>query len=101
MISTLLQIDEKTLDKICREYRVKKLSIFGSVVSGEARPDSDVDVLVEYDSEFSPTFFAMTDLSEALRPIFGGREVDLVIPEELHWLIRDDVLKSARVIYER
>jgi predicted nucleotidyltransferase len=101
MVTNLVNIDRSQLDQICRQYHVRRLSVFGSVVRGEATPKSDIDMLVDYEPGYTPTFFLMTDLAEALRPLFGGRDVDLVLPESLHWFIRDDVLSSSQVVYER
>jgi hypothetical protein len=93
-------IDAVKLDSICRAHRVRHLAIFGSMLRGESRPDSDVDLLVEYDRGFTPTFFGLVKLSEDLRPLFGGRQVDLALPADLHWFIRNQVIHSARTIYE-
>ena len=42
------QVDESKLEEVCRRYRVRELSFFGSAVRGEMRPDSDIDMLVEF-----------------------------------------------------
>ena len=94
-------IDIAKLDSICRAYRVRYLALFGSFLRGESQQDSDVDLLVEYDRGFTPTFFGLVELSEALRPLFGGRQIDLALPTDLHWFIRDQIIDSARTIYER
>jgi len=85
---------------VCRAYHVRRLSLFGSAARGELRPDSDIDLLVEYETGFTPSLFKLADLSEKLRPVFGGREIDLVLPTEIHWFIRSKVLESARTVYE-
>ena len=95
-----LQSNPSTLADICRTFGVRRLSVFGSAARGELRPESDVDLLVEYKAGITPSFFKLVDLSEQLRPIFGGRNIDLVLPSELHWFIRDQVLDSARSVYE-
>ena len=71
------------------------------VASGEARADSDIDLIVEYEDGYVPTYFKIVELGDALSPLFGGRRVDLVSPRTLHWFIRDNVLASAQSIYER
>lgn len=98
--SIITDVDQKALAKVCHDYRVQKLSVFGSVARRQARPDSDVDLLVVYEHGFTPTLFDLGSLAEALRPFFAGRDVDLVLPEDLHWFIKNQVLQSDQVIYE-
>jgi predicted nucleotidyltransferase len=86
---------------ICRTHHVRRLAVFGSFARQEPRPDSDVDLLVEFENGFAPSFFSLGALSEALRSVFEGREIDLVLPGDLHWFIRDQILASARTLYER
>lgn len=101
MPTTTETLNLAALSSICRTHHVRCLAIFGSFAREELRPNSDVDLLVEYEVEFTPTFFQLSELSEALRPIFGGRDIDLILPTELHWFIRDQVIHSAKTIYER
>jgi uncharacterized protein len=94
-------LDSSALDGICRAYRVQRLRVFGSVARGEPTPDSDADLLVDFENGYTPSLFRLVELSERLRPVFGGRKVDLAVPADLHWFIRDQVLASARTVYER
>ncbi|HEX4055269.1 MAG TPA: nucleotidyltransferase domain-containing protein [Tepidisphaeraceae bacterium] len=91
----------RILDEVCREYRVRRLAVFGSVAREQAHLDSDLDLLVEYEANYTPTYLDMAALADALRPILGNREIDLVLPDSLHWFIRDEVLGSAQTVYER
>jgi predicted nucleotidyltransferase len=92
------QVDEASLADLCRRYRVRELSFFGSAARGEMRPDSDIDMLVEFlpDAEIDLVDFAglMLDLSHLL-----GRKVDLVSKNGLKPLIRVAVLEEARPLY--
>lgn len=87
-------------DKIadfCRRHHICKLAVFGSVLHGDARPDSDLDVLVEFEPGHVPglAFFGMEqELSELL-----GRKVDLNTPQFLSPYFRDEVLLEAEVQY--
>jgi predicted nucleotidyltransferase len=101
MINTNLQTSPEGVAAICQQFHVLRLRLFGSAVRGELGPVSDVDILVDYEAGFVPSLFQIVELSERLRPIFGGRDVDLVLPNDLHWFIRDDILDSAKTIYER
>jgi predicted nucleotidyltransferase len=82
----------------CRRHHIKRLALFGSVLRDDFGPDSDVDVLVEFDPDHIPglAFFGMQDeLSEII-----GRRVDLNTPGFLSPYFRDDVIASADVLYD-
>ncbi len=91
-------IDATMLAALCRRYRVRELSLFGSAARGQMRPDSDIDLLVEFlpDAQTDLVDYAglMLDLSRLL-----GRNVDLVSKNGLKPLIRDSVLEEARLVY--
>ncbi len=94
-----LQIDRARMAEFCRKHHVRKLAFFGSVLRDDFRPDSDVDMLVEFEPEHIPglAFFAMeAELSEML-----GRKVDLNTPQFLSPYFRDKVAAEAEVQYER
>jgi uncharacterized protein len=83
------------LASLCRRWRIERLSLFGSVIRDDFRPDSDLDVLVEFKPGATPGFFAMEDLRAELSALAAGREVDLVTRAALHPLLRDRVLAQA------
>jgi len=99
MVSTQLKSISSEVAGVCRRHHVRRLSLFGSALRDELRPDSDVDLLVEFERGFTPSFFKLADLSDQLRPFFDGREIDLVLPGDLHWFIRDQVCDSPRAVY--
>jgi predicted nucleotidyltransferase len=87
---------EKIAD-FCRRHHIRKLAVFGSVLHGDAQPDSDLDVLVEFEPGHVPglAFFGMEqELSELL-----GRKLDLNTPQFLSPYLRDQVLAEAEVQY--
>jgi uncharacterized protein len=93
----MLNIPQDTIAEFCRRNHIRRLSIFGSRVSGHSRADSDLDVLVEFDPQHIPglDFFAMQDeLSEIL-----GVRVDLNTPGFISPYFRNKVLKEAEPIY--
>lgn len=90
--------DRATLEEICRRHHIRRLSVFGSVLRGDFGPESDVDVLVEFEPGHTPGL-AIQDIEDALSAVFGGRRVDLVTEQSLHPLIRDRVLENAVVQY--
>jgi predicted nucleotidyltransferase len=93
-----VEVDEAKLAGLCRRYQVRELSLFGSAARGEMRPDSDIDLLVEFlpDAQVDLVDYAglMLDLSRLL-----GRKVDLVSKNGLKPLIRNSVLEEARLVY--
>jgi len=93
-----IELDESRLAAICRRYGVRELSVFGSAARGEARPNSDIDLLVEFLPEAEPGLLdhagLMLDLAELL-----GRKVDLVSKNGLKPLIRDSVIQDSRRLY--
>lgn len=88
------------LARLCGEYGVKKLSLFGSVLRDDFRPDSDVDVLVEFE-EGARTGFRVVSLELALSLLIGGRRVDLRTPDELSRYFRQQVVEGACTAYAR
>lgn len=79
-MSTLPLPDPAALESICRRYRVRVLSMFGSAATGALHADSDVDLLVEFEPGRAPGAFALVDLQDELSAAFGGRPVDLAFP---------------------
>lgn len=94
-----MRLDKEKLTGFCRKHHIRKLSLFGSVVSGDSTSESDVDVLVEFEPGHTPGFFNLFRMEEKLSGIFGGRKVDLRTPEDLSRYFRDEVLRSAEVQY--
>ena len=94
-----LPIEPALLAALCRRHGIRKLSLFGSVLRGTARPDSDIDLLVEFEPGRTPGLIAISaieiELGQAL-----GRKVDLRTAQDLSPRFRDDVLRQAEVAYE-
>jgi len=81
----------------CRRHRIRRLAVFGSILRDDLGPESDVDVLVEFepDARVGLRFFSMQrELSELL-----GRRVDLNTPQDLSRYFRDEVLSEAENLY--
>lgn len=95
----LLSIDRARIGEFCRKHHIRKLALFGSVLRDDFRPDSDIDVLVEFEPEYMPglAFFAMeAELSQML-----GRKVDLNTPQFVSPYFRREVEEKAEVQYEQ
>lgn len=68
---------QQRIDALCQQYRVQKLSMFGSASQSSERADSDVDLLVEFTPGQAPSAFELVDLRDELSRVFEGRPVDL------------------------
>ncbi len=92
------QVDGLSLAEVCRRYGVKELSLFGSAAHGEMRPESDMDVMVEFEPGVRIGLIKFESLVDELQSL-AGRRVDLVTKRGLKPWIRPQVLRDARVIY--
>lgn len=93
-----LQVPEARLRQLCAEHAVSGLWLFGSSVRGEARPDSDVDLLVEYTSDAHAGLIELASLQFELSDLLG-KPVDLVPRDGLKPRIRDAVMSEARALF--
>jgi len=96
-ISVTVPYDKLTA--FCRCHHIRKLSFFGSVLRDDFSPESDIDVLVEFDPGLTPGYLGMVRLQRELSGILGGRIVDLRTPRELSKYFRQEVLAGAAVQY--
>ncbi|MGH9111439.1 MAG: nucleotidyltransferase family protein [Acidimicrobiales bacterium] len=92
-----LDIDDQRLGDICRRWHLSSLSVFGSVLTDAFGPDSDIDLLYEFEEGHAPGW-DLVQVGEELEALFG-RPVDLVGRRSLHWLIQDRVLAQARTLH--
>jgi uncharacterized protein len=97
-VATRIPIDRGALGGFCRRHHVRKLSLFGSVLRQDFGPDSDIDVLVEFEPEHVPGFVALHALEQELSGLLGGRRVDLVTERFLNRGIRER-MADAEVQY--
>jgi predicted nucleotidyltransferase len=91
-------VDSDAIADFCRRHHIRKLSLFGSVLRDDFRPDSDVDVLVEFEPgvEFG---WDIMDVEEELSQLFDGHKIDMVRERYLNHRLRDRILASAEVQY--
>ena|SRR5438067_5048508 len=92
-----LSFDRDALAQLCRRHGIRRLSLFGSVLRGNDRPDSDVDLLVEFEPDRTPGFLGMAQIEEELSALLGERRVDLRTAQELSRYFRDEVVREAEV----
>jgi uncharacterized protein len=97
-VSLLDEVDRDALAAVCRRHHIRWLAVFGSHARGDARPDSDIDVVVDFAPGRTPGL-GIIRVAEALRPVFGGRRVDLLTRRGLAPRLRDRILAEARELY--
>jgi predicted nucleotidyltransferase len=96
-----LPLDKTTLASFCERHHICRLALFGSQLKGTARHDSDIDLLVEFESGWVPGLLALASMELELAELSGGRRVDLRTVEDLSRYFRDEVLRTAEVQYAR
>ena len=98
-VPALPNLSSVDLAPICQRHGIHRLSAFGSRTKGTARPDSDLDLLVEFEPDRVPGLIGLSaieiELTEAL-----GVKVDLRTAQELSPYFREDVLRQAQVVYD-
>jgi predicted nucleotidyltransferase len=97
-MSVKIEVSREEIARFCRKNHVRRMAFFGSVLRDDFTPQSDVDVLVEFQPGHTPGLAFVTmqeELSELL-----GRKVDLNTPGGLSPYFRDEVLAEAEVLYE-
>ena len=94
----ILRVAPEALERLCKEFHVRELSVFGSALHADFGPDSDVDLLVEFDETKRIGLMALLTFQERLGSLFG-RRVDLVPKPDLKPRIRQEVLSTRRLLY--
>jgi len=94
-----IDLDQVELAQFCRRNAIRRLALFGSVLTGRFSDTSDVDVLVEFKPGERVGYLRMAALERELSPLFGGRKVDLRTPRGVSRYFRDEVMQIAAVQY--
>jgi predicted nucleotidyltransferase len=97
-----IEVPIEHIKEFCDRWQIIEFALFGSVLRDDFRPDSDIDVMVQFASEAHPTFFDLSVMENELKIIFQ-RDVDLItrkgIESSRNYLRRKEILSSAQVIY--
>jgi predicted nucleotidyltransferase len=94
-----IEIPEAQIGEICQRQGIKRLALFGSVLTGRFSDSSDIDVLVEFRPGTRIGFFRLADIEAELSRLFGGRKIDLRTPMDLSRYFRNEVVRDALVVY--
>ena len=100
-MNSRLNLDAATLARFCEQHHIRRLALYGSVLKGTDRPNSDVDLLVEFESDGVPGLFGIAAMEQELSDLLGGRKVDLRTAQDLSRYFRDEVVRTAQVQYAR
>ena len=98
IVSAQISIDREQIAVFCRHHHIRKLALFGSVLREDFSPDSDVDVLIEFDPDHVPGLFGLVEMQDELSQIVG-QQVDLITYKSLIRRLRDHVIASSEVQY--
>ena len=93
-----IEIPREKIAEFCKRNHIVKLSLFGSALKGELGPDSDIDLLVEFDPQHTPGLIKLAGMEIELSEILG-RKVDLRTPNDLSRYFRKEVVDSAELQY--
>ena len=93
-----IEFPKKEIEEFCKKHYIRKLSLFGSALRDDFTPESDLDILVEFDPSHIPGLIRLAGMELELGEILG-RKVDMRTAQELSRYFRKDVLSSAKVQY--
>lgn len=97
-MSPHLSIDRNAISAFCRRHHIVRLALFGSALRDDFGPDSDVDVLVEFQPGHVPGLDFLS-MERELSGFLQSRRIDLVTPKFLNVRIREKVLREAESLY--
>lgn len=93
-----IEIPAGQIADLCRRHCIRELALFGSVLRDDFSPESDIDVLVEFEPNARLGYLGFFRLQDELAELFG-REVDLFTPNSLKPFARETAMQTKRVIY--
>lgn len=96
-----VEFDKEQIADFCRERHITRLSVFGSALRSDFRPDSDSDLLVEFELGHTPGLFGIARMERELSALLEGRKADLRMPEDLGRYFCQEVVEQAEVAYDQ
>ena len=94
-----VKLPNRKIAVFCRRHNIRRLAVFGSALREDFRPDSDLDVLVEFEPGHTPGLIRLAGMEIELSALLGGRKVDMNTPLCLSRFFRDEVLAEAEPVY--
>jgi len=96
-----IEIPIPDITRLCQKHHINKFALFGSVLRDDFNPDSDIDVLVEFNPKHIPGFIKLYQIQEEISQLFNSRKIDLVTPKFLNYQIKDKILAEMEVFYAK
>ena len=93
-----IELPKERIKEFCKRHHIRKLSLFGSALRDDFSPESDLDILVEFDPAHIPGFIRLAGMEIELTEILG-RKVDMRTAQDLSRYFRDEILNSSKVQY--
>ena len=87
------------IKQLCQKHHINKFALFGSVLCSDFNPDSDIDVLIEFQAEHTPGFIKLHQIQTEISVLFNNKKIDLVTPKFLNYQIKDKILAEMEVCY--
>jgi predicted nucleotidyltransferase len=98
-VNKILEPSKASIVAFCQKHSIRRLSLFGSQLDSHSHPESDIDLLVEFDHGKEPGLLGLAEMEHELSTILGGRAVDLRTPNDLSRYFRDEVIRSSQLQY--
>jgi predicted nucleotidyltransferase len=94
-----IEVSLEIIERFCRKNRIRKLSLFGSVLRDDFRPESDIDVLVEFEENGIPGLLGISRMERELSQVFGGRKVDGLVksPSTMSFRAQREIFREQRI----
>lgn len=94
------KFDRERISDFCRKRHIRRLAVFGSALRSNFRPDSDIDLLVDFEPGHTPGLFGIARMERELSALLDGRKTDLRTPQDLSRYFRQEVVEQAEVLCE-
>jgi len=98
-MNSSIPIPKDKIRDFCERNHINRLSFFGSIQRNDFTPESDIDILVEFEQGFTPGFFRLLDMEEELSSLLGNRKIDLRTPEDLSRYFREEIKNESEACY--
>lgn len=97
-----IQLPQQAIATFCQQWQIKEMALFGSVLREDFRPDSDIDVMVTFESDVAWGLLELARMKRELQALLG-RDIDLLtkasIEQSPNWIRQRDILDTAQIIY--
>ena len=99
--SPRLPISTEAVADFCQRHHIRRFAFYGSILRADFGPNSDIDVLVEFEPDQVPGLLTVARIERELSEVLGGYKVDLRTPQELSRYFRDEVVQRSFIAYEQ